>query len=231
MHFLFGLMMLLSPQSGKGNYHQQFEADYDSAVQFNLSHSKEIADVCRKHQVNVNWFKAIIFPELIRYSSYSDFLETEALGWLYVEGGSKSADFSIGHLQMKPSFVERLEEYVSSGGEPLSKEYGFITVYDSGSTVRKQRLERMKDFGWQLNYLSCFIEVVQHRFSKLQSPSEEITVKFLASAYNTGFHKSPEFILSNITSIQFPYGSKFKTGNKCSYAMLSWDYYSNYLKK
>lgn len=230
MTVLFVAALFISAPQGTGKYYDVFREDYKTAVEFNVAHSKEIIDTCRKHKTNYNYVKAIIFPELIRYSSFRDFLETEALEWLYEEGGSKSADFSIGHFQMKPSFVERLEEYVSSE-ESLSKEYGFITKYDGGSSVRKQRINRMKDLGWQLSYLSCFTDVMQHRFGKLKSPSEEMTLKFISSAYNTGFHKSPELILSNIAAIQFPYGYKFKEGNSCSYALLSWDYYSHYLQK
>jgi len=224
------IALFISVPQGKGKYYNVFGEDYKNAAGFIDSHSKEIENTCRKHKTNYNYVKAIIFPELIRYSSFRDFLETEALEWLYEEGGSKSADFSIGHFQMKPSFVERLEEYVSSD-ESLGKEYGFITEYDGGSSVRKQRITRMKELSWQLSYLSCFADVMQHRFGKLKSPSEEMTLKFICSAYNTGFHKSPEIILSNISAIQFPYGHKFKGGNSCSYALLSWDYYSHYLQK
>lgn len=230
MSVLFFMVLLISSPQEKGNYYTIFGEDYRTAVEFNETHSKEIIDTCRKHKTNYNYVKAIIFPELIRYSSFRDFLETEALEWLYESGGSKSADFSIGHFQMKPSFVERLEEYVSSV-ESLSKEYGFITMYDGGSSVRKQRIARMKELSWQLSYLSCFADVMQHRFGKIKSPSEEMTLKFLSSGYNTGFFKSPEKILSNITSIQFPYGYKYKEGNSCSYALLSWDYYHHYLQK
>lgn len=56
---------------------------------------------------------AIVSPELIRWTAFKDFFETTALELLYVKKGKTYADFSIGHFQIKPSFVEQLEAYVS----------------------------------------------------------------------------------------------------------------------
>ena len=56
---------------------------------------------------------AIFFPELIRYSFIRDLLETTALEYLYIENGKNYADFSIGRMQMKPSFIEIFSSMVS----------------------------------------------------------------------------------------------------------------------
>ena len=52
---------------------------------------------------------AVVFPEIVRYSDLEDLIQIRALKVLYVQYGRKYADFSVGHFQMKPSFIEQLE--------------------------------------------------------------------------------------------------------------------------
>ena len=62
-------------------------------------------EVCKKYDSDKNLLAAVIFPELVRYSSFRDLLETGVLEALYIEKGSDVANFSIGKFQMKPSFI------------------------------------------------------------------------------------------------------------------------------
>jgi hypothetical protein len=50
---------------------------------------------------------AVVFPELTRYSYIRDVAETAALELSYILGGD--VDFSIGKMQMKPSFAAQIE--------------------------------------------------------------------------------------------------------------------------
>ncbi len=52
---------------------------------------------------------SIAFPEILRYDSYSDYLETSSNRILYVNNGKEASDFSTGYFQMKPSFLENLK--------------------------------------------------------------------------------------------------------------------------
>ena len=63
---------------------------------------------------------AIAFPEIIRYNAFSDLIEITSNRILYINGGKTASDFSIGLFQMKPSFVEDLENYVANS-EKLEK--------------------------------------------------------------------------------------------------------------
>ncbi len=67
---------------------------------------------------------SIVLPELIRWNALQDIMETTALELLYVEKGKDGADFSIGYFQMKPSFIENLENYVLTNRDGVSHPVG-----------------------------------------------------------------------------------------------------------
>lgn len=191
------------------SYSKIFGEDYVRAVKYNEEHGTHFELVAKRFGIDQCFLKSIIFPELIRYSYFSDLFETGVLEWLYIEGGSKSADFSVGRFQMKPSFVEAIEGYVSSE-ESLKEEYGFIMLNGSGSSLRSVRLDRLKQDSWQLIYLSCFVEITEHKFLSEVFSSPEEKLRFFCSAYNSGFNQSAEEIKSKIHLKSFPYGTKYK---------------------
>lgn len=216
--------LLLLTLNAQPDFKQVFGEDHNKAVQFIQSNGTYFEMVSNRFKTDQRFLKSIIFPELIRYSQFSDLFETGALEWLYVEGGSKAADFSIGHFQMKPSFVETLEGYVSSV-ESLKEEYGFIILNGSGSSFRKDRIERMKQLSWQMIYLSCFAEICQHRFSKLTFSSEEDRLRFWCAAYNSGLMQDEASISSSQNKRTFPYGPKFGPENQYAYSDVAVDYF------
>ena len=75
-------------------------------------HKTDFIEVAAQTETEATELAAILFPELIRYSVYKDFFETQALELLYIDYGKKTADFSIGRFQMKPSFAEAVEAYI-----------------------------------------------------------------------------------------------------------------------
>lgn len=190
------------------DYEKIFGTDYSSAVgkmkQFDATFKK----VCQEKKSNSKICKAIVFPELIRYSYLSDLFETAALEWAYVNGGSKAADFSIGHFQMKPSFVEKMEEYVKTHTTAM-KVYDEITKYDSGSSVKSQRISRLKDVQWQVKYISCFYALCMEKFKSEIFKTDAEKVKFYSTAYNTGFNQTAEEIKKKFKNKFFPYGPKY----------------------
>lgn len=186
------------------DFEKKFGSDYKQAEEFISHNQSKFKKICSDHKVNEKICKAIIFPELIRFSYLSDLFETVALEWVYVNGGSKAADFSIGNFQMKPSFVESMEEYVSAHG--ALKEYEYITRYDSGSSVRAQRIERMKNIDWQIKYVSCFYEICNEKFKAETFETDEDKVKFYSTAYNSGFNQSAESVKKKFKNKYFPYG-------------------------
>lgn len=199
---LFFVLLFLT--STDVDYEKKYGSDYKTAVKFMTDNTAKFKKVCDDHKVDIKICKAIVFPELIRYSYLSDLFETVALEWVYVNGGSKAADFSIGNFQMKPSFVENMEVYVSAHG--ALKEYEYITKYDSGSSVRAQRIVRMKNVDWQIKYVACFYDLCGDKFKTEKFNTDDEKVKFYATAYNSGYNQTAESIKKKFKNKYFPYG-------------------------
>lgn len=223
MKVLFALMMLVNTTVSE-DYRTYFDEDYVRAENFIERNGTYFEMLSETFNTDQRFLKSIIFPELIRYSYFSDLFETGALEWLYVSGGSKAADFSIGHFQMKPSFVEALEGYVSSV-EPLREEYGFIVLNGSGSSFRKIRMLRLKQFFWQMIYLACFTDAIAYRFASEKFASEEERLRFYCSAYNSGFLSDAQRIRERSVLRSFPYGPKFPDSQQFVYSDLAVDYF------
>jgi hypothetical protein len=58
---------------------------------------------------DVVFMQSLVFPEVMRYNSLKDDIETESLRTLYVQFGQEYANFSIGIFQMKPTFAVQVE--------------------------------------------------------------------------------------------------------------------------
>ncbi len=131
----------------------------------------------------------IIYPELLRYSTFSDAVETTALEYLYVQQGSEGADFSIGRFQMKPSFIVQLEQEINA--LPLEDETlnQFSYTVKGENAIRSERIGRLSKPDWQMHYLCLFYCVMNERFSHKKWSTKHEKLAFYASAYNYGFTK------------------------------------------
>jgi hypothetical protein len=201
-----------------------FGADYKKAVQFNITNHKEFQKVAHENSMDVALLKAIVFPELIRYSMFKDFLETKALEILYVNEAT-SVDFSIGAFQMKPSFAEEVESYL--------KNYtvcGFEELTNYRGLEKKERIERLKSLQWQLKYLAAFVKIMDYTFSHICFSNIEEKLRFYASAYNCGFNHPFTYIQQKSKENNFPYGARVNTPQH-NYAEVSVNYYLIILKK
>lgn len=204
-----------------------FGEDYQKALTFCTTHQVEIETKANSYGLPADELTAIIFPELIRYSTFQNFFETKALEYIYVEQGSAVADFSIGYFQMKPSFAETLESTLVKE-EQLKKQFERLLIPTSYSITEQRaiRLKRLKELSWQLDYLCCFYVLTQQKFeTKLNLLSSEKQLEFLATAYNTGFHKSSESIEKAMHRASYPYGSKYPESQQYIYAKVALDYY------
>lgn len=92
---------------------QVFERDIRLALEFLLQNEEIIDDVLSDlNESEKAEVLSIVFPEIIRWNEFQDVIEISADRTLYVNGGSKLGDFSLGSFQMKPSFIESLERYI-----------------------------------------------------------------------------------------------------------------------
>lgn len=195
-------------------YEKVFSNDFSNAINYLNNHAKQFRQSADKHNNRAQLLSTIVFPELMRYSTVKDVLETSTLELVYVESGSSAADFSIGRFQMKPSFAEAIEK------EIFSDQSYHQLLYSNKNTkeqTRKERIARLQNFDWQLIYLNAFVSICKAKFRYEKFGSVEDSLSFYSSAYNTGFTKTVEEIKSNAEKCYFPYGTKYK-GKQYPYA-------------
>jgi hypothetical protein len=137
---------------------------------------------------------AVVFPEIIRYSYLEDKIQVRALKVLYVQYGRKYANFSVGHFQMKPSFIEQLEadwnRLASAGERTAARIPAFVTADESGP--RKERVLRLDSMRWQVDYLRIFMALMRKRYGDVVFTSVEDRLRFYATAYNAGYAAGEE---------------------------------------
>lgn len=192
---------------------QYFGDSYNEAISYCEKKKMEINTIVSNYGISSEEAISIVFPEIIRYNRFQDFAETTSLEIAYVQGGRAIADFSIGRFQMKPSFVECLEQELLSYNDLLLK-FKDVVTYETDASVeyiRSERIERLKQESWQLKYLACFIRLAEKRFAKELSDKPTERLLILSSAYNKGLNSSYSDLKMLSEKKTFPYGNA-KTG-------------------
>jgi len=212
------------------NYRTIFGSDYENALSFCKINSTRFYQTANFFAIDTSLMVSVVFPEIVRYSYFKDFFETSALEIAYKLVGSDAADFSIGHFQMKPSFIEKMEEWFKMINQ--NPKYRFIYTYTESlpEKIREIRLMRLKNLQWQMNYLACFVLITDYRFSNKNWQSQSAKIKFYASAYNSGFYIDEKIIQHNITKKCFPFGFKSSPDDQYSYCEVSNDFYYHYYR-
>ncbi|HBS87174.1 MAG: hypothetical protein A2W91_03065 [Bacteroidetes bacterium GWF2_38_335] len=225
------ILLTFSGWAEEKPFYEEFKYELNKAKNYYDGLSDSLKKKCDYYKSDFKILSAVIFPELIRYSSFRDFFETSALEAIYVEKGTSGANFSIGKFQMKPSFVENLEEYVREYPEELNK-IRLICEYDhtEPKKIRKQRLERLKSESWQMTYLNCFYHIMKHRFGGKTFTDNEEKTRFYATAYNHGFKCSEDELKGWIPKKCFPDGCKCQERTQYCYSDIS-VYFYRFLKK
>lgn len=169
-------------------YATQLGSDWSRAAEHVEQRRAAWDEVFSSLHVEAAVCEAIIFPEQLRFSRWQNSLEQAALHGLYIKGGKKKADFSIGRFQMKPSFVEQIESAWMKSPQRHKYRLYFDTM--QSNEQRKRRLERMEEEHWQCVYLALFVKLVEERLPELTSMPDEERVGLLATAYNMSFTAS-----------------------------------------
>lgn len=207
------------------DYTAIFGADWDKALSFVRENDSWIRPALEKYNISYAEAVAVVFPELVRYSALRDKMEISVLKALYCGLGDDYADFSIGVFQVKPSFAEKVRAETGS----LSQRKLFIKKRSDTGTYafRKSIVDDLENPQRELNYIIAFLKICRKRFPvKWDNDSDRI--KFLATAYNTGFWKSEEEI-NDMSDKKFFNTKLFKTENY-SYADVSLFWYNKYIQ-
>lgn len=207
------------------NVEEFFGNDYHAAVRFVKEHKAQFVqhaqglsgDSCLSEGDKARVFASVVFPEIVRHSRFKDFFETAAIEYGYVQGGRQVANYSIGSFQMRPSFVEDLEQYAQQ--TKLHKLYdqlrGFVS--DTPREIRKERVERLRTLYWQMFYLYSFFRIAHQITPVKKFTSPEKYLRYMASLYNYGLTRNTKAIHAWSRVKAFPMGSSF-TGKQYSYA-------------
>jgi hypothetical protein len=228
---LFISLFFVSFTSSSLDYKVHFGSDYEHATAFFKENHALIKQIPGHSIREKNVMNAIVFPELIRYSMFRDFLETKALQLVYVQYGKEQCDFSIGRFQMKPSFAEELEDKVASL-PVLSGKYSRVIAYSDTNkfAVRKERVRRLQDIKWQYTYLQCFYDFCQIRLNKWKDKHLRDQIRFMATLYNHKINASNKEIEKWMHKKCFPYGTGVSY-NYCAYSDLSVHFYQHEAKE
>jgi hypothetical protein len=188
-----------------------FDCDYNSIYTKIKSLLPKIQKEANLYNVDPKLVIAVVGPEMFRYSSFKDFIETTVLETLYVNYGSSTSDFSIGHFQMKPSFIEQLESL-----NPI------LMGYRSSDPVqiRRERIKRLKSDKWQIRYAIAYCKTMEDHKGIKSITNQSERIKYIATAYNLGLSATTETIETWTKKKTFPYGEKFGE-NQCCYGDIS----------
>jgi hypothetical protein len=209
------------------DYKRIFGSDWEKAEAFVSDNESWMKQLSVTYNVSYPEAVAIIFPELIRYSSLRDKMEITLLKTLYIYHGDDYADFSIGQFQMKPSFAESVHKKVPLLRGKLRNQFKERTRYND---IRKYRSSVVRDLEQpesQFLYLIAFIKICETIYN-LKDMDEDHRLKFLATAYNYSFQKNFEEVNETIGK-RFFYTKLVKT-ETYSYSDISVYWYNNYLK-
>ena len=193
----FGLLFVST--KAQEDFKKIFSSDYEKAIQY-LKDEKWIEDSIRSNGINPKEAIAVIFPELIRYNSIQDKIETFALESLYIQYGKDYANFSINQFQIKPSFAQSIEiDFLKSFNQKIFKEKFKIESRDTieGRENRNKRLSRIKSKTGMVNYICMYILIMNQKYPHWKNNEEKL--KFFATAYNCGYQKTKKEIASYAT--------------------------------
>ena len=209
------------------NPKEWFGPQYDDAIEYCIQNRDLINSSLLNCSLPTDMVMAVAFPEMLRYSLWRDLFETKALELLYVSKGKDVADFSIGWLQMKPSFAEQVELKVANN-IALSKKYSLLFINTKTSytaeLIRKERVKRLQDFKWQLLYLSAFVDVNYKILTVNHIPNNQM-IAYLAAAYNHGMDNDLQSLINFKNTKTFPYG--YGRDNPFGYVEVSEYFYRN----
>jgi len=177
--------------------------------------SKTIVDL----HLNPAEIFSVVFPELIRYNRFMNYVEVKTLEISYRKLGSNEIDFSTGYFQIKTSFAEKIEALVFNGFLPSVYNELLISNKISVEEQRTIRLNRLKHENWQIKYACAYVCHYLQKYPGLKSLPSKNRIEFLATAYNTTFNSDSATITKRIHCNYFPFGTKY--ANPFSYAEVS----------
>ncbi len=172
--------------------------------------------------------RAVVFPEVIRYSVLADAIQVRALKVLYVQYGKGFVNFSVGIFQMKPAFIESLESDWMSLFSARERSEAGVPGFDRSDTreQRRRRVARLDDPAWQAVYLGLFMRIMDRLYGDAAFAGPDERVRFYAAAYNSGYRAGERAIRKAMAGKRFHTALLFPRVRFC-YADVSAYYYAH----
>ena len=223
---LFFSSSLFSQQKPK--YSERYPKNYSNGILW-INQNYQTADsIIKGFGLETKIVLAIGFPECTRYSETSDFFETGSNNYLYVTFGSTYSNFSSGRFQMKPSFVEKLEQFIlSDKSKSIFHPYFLYENSKDEKSKRRKRLARLESTRWQIIYLSAFFSYLEGKYNQKKWSNIDEKIDFFATAYNRGFWLDESEILKWKTISFFPTGKSDSTNNY-PYGIVALEFFNNF---
>jgi hypothetical protein len=210
------------------DYEELFGSDWEKALQFVEENDRWMRPLLEKYKISYPVAIAVVFPELIRYSALRDKMETALLKTLYRNLGEDYADFSIGVFQVKPSFAGKiLTEASSVIGRRTKALFKRRSIYQDERDYRGAIITDLEDPESEFHYIIAFLMICDKYFSS-DTADDTTRIRFLATAYNTGFWKTREEI-EKMSNAKF-YSTKLFNTENYSYADVSLFWYNQYIQ-
>ena len=227
--FILVLLNFIFPLSleEKDKFINSFNDDIDRAIEFIDSHRDKIIEISKDYGIDANIALSIIFPELVRYNHLKDQIEVSANKLFYIKWGPEYADFSIGILQMKPTFIERLSKTRKRA------KYKDLFLYPENSSkedVRGIIIDRLQDVEYQLKYLAYFINIIDTS-NEVKFKNDYDKIIYYATAYNAGSWYNEDNNQKLSKKKTYPYGANIDETKQYSYSDISLYYYQNVLNQ
>jgi hypothetical protein len=217
----------VSSFSQEADYKSIFGKDWEKAETFVVENENWMIQLSEEYNISYPVAVAIVFPELIRYSSLRDKMEITLLKSLYIYHGEDYANFSIGQFQMKPSFAESVHKKIPLLKGKLKNQFKEKTRENDIIKYRAAIVKDLEKPESQFLYLIAFLKICEAVYD-LKDIDENQRIKFLATAYNYSFQKSFEEI-NEMTDKKFFYTKLVKT-ESYTYSDISVFWYNNYKK-
>ena len=187
---------------------QYFKDNRKSDYEFALNKAKEVKETLEKQGYPYALeAAAIVFPEMIRYSAFQNEIES-LINELLALTIKESSGFSIGLMQMKPEFAVKIEKIIATYPE-FEKNYPSINFKgdDSSSNVRHDRILRLRQVEYQIEYLKAFIDY-EIIVLNLKDENQNVKIKYLSAAYNYGIQTSRKPLENIFDWKSFPSGKR-----------------------
>ncbi len=167
----------------------QSVSDNDTKVlEFLRSNQNLICKFSESYNANSHEVVAFGYPKLTEFFEKEKSNSDKNLESLYIYLGSREADVEVGEFQLKTSFVEQIEAIVNNHSA-VFPDFIFVGQYNKVDerSIREQRITRMKDVEWQLNYLFAFKAIADSCFFGIEFKNVEEKTAFYSIAFDLGF--------------------------------------------